>query len=175
MGTTSGGQDFAVPVAAATGFTSTVIPGLAPGTPYYFVARARDLAGNIETNTVEKSATTLGIDLEPKNAAIGIPSLYTISADIYNNGSTAASNVLVYIESCDTLYCECHDITIPSIPASNFVAVSIDPSYVPPIEYRIIVDPNNAIPGEIQEGNNCIDSGGAILLCGGTWPTSCGM
>jgi len=175
---TSGGQVFTVPMASVTGLTSTDITGLYPGTPYYFVARASDLAGNMETNTVEKSATTLGsgIDLEPKNATIGPPSLYNISADIYNNGSTAASGVVVYIESCDVaLNCDCHSQTLTTIPASSFVAVSVDPSNVPPVEYRIIVDPDNTITGEIQEENNCIDSGGAILLCGGTWPTTCGI
>lgn len=166
------------PYATVTGLTSYTVPDLTPATIYYFRIWAVDAAGNLATNTVEKSATTFGggIDLEPKNAMIGPPSLYNISADIYNNGSTAASGVVVYIESCDiALNCECHSQTLTTIPASSFIAVSVDPSNVPPAEYRIIVDPDNIITGEIQEGNNCIDSGGAMLLCGGTWPTTCGL
>ena len=39
------------------GATSYTITNLTPGNPYYFVVRAQDQAGNIDTNKVEKSAT----------------------------------------------------------------------------------------------------------------------
>lgn len=42
----------------AQGVTSRTIGGLTPGRTYFFVVRARDLAGNREANTVERSATT---------------------------------------------------------------------------------------------------------------------
>jgi hypothetical protein len=40
------------------GATSTTVSGLTPATKYYFVVRARDSAGNEDTNKIEKSATT---------------------------------------------------------------------------------------------------------------------
>jgi YVTN family beta-propeller protein len=59
MATTSGGQNFATPSAiTAPGATTYTIMGLLPDTTYYFVVRARDEAGNIDSNTVERSATT---------------------------------------------------------------------------------------------------------------------
>lgn len=178
MAMSSGGYIDQYPNAVVTGTTSYTVSDLAPGTIYYFRVWAADTAENLSSNNIEKSAETpaAGIDLEPKNPAIGPPSAHTISADIYNNGSTIASNVVVFIESCDVaLNCECHERIIAAIPANGFVSVSADPSNIPPVEYRIIADPNDFIEDETDEGNNCIDSGGAMLLCGGTWPTSCGM
>ncbi len=61
IATTSGGQDFLVPPSFTTpaGATSFSVTGLTSATTYYFVVRAKDEAGNVETNTVEVSATTL--------------------------------------------------------------------------------------------------------------------
>ncbi|NOZ26337.1 MAG: fibronectin type III domain-containing protein, partial [Nitrospirae bacterium] len=61
IATTSGGQDFLVPPSFTTpaGATSFSVTGLTSSTTYYFVVRAMDEAGNVETNTVEVSATTL--------------------------------------------------------------------------------------------------------------------
>ena len=57
MATTSGGQNFTSPNFTTTaGTTSYSITGLSAGT-YYFVVRARDEAGNVDTNTVERTAT----------------------------------------------------------------------------------------------------------------------
>ncbi len=60
ISTTSGGQDFLVPPTFTTvpGATTYSVTGLASLTTYYFVVRAKDEAGNIDGNTVEKSATT---------------------------------------------------------------------------------------------------------------------
>ena len=58
--TTSGGQDFNTPTAISpAGATSLLITGLTPGTTTHYVVRARDEVGNVEQNTVERSATTL--------------------------------------------------------------------------------------------------------------------
>jgi hypothetical protein len=56
---TSPTVSFAAPaLTTAAGATSAVVPGLAASTTTYFAVRARDAAGNVETNTVVRSATT---------------------------------------------------------------------------------------------------------------------
>lgn len=67
--TTPGGQNFTNPPAATStpGATSVSLAGLASRTKYYWVVRARDQAGNHDTNTVEMNATTLvsfAVDIE---------------------------------------------------------------------------------------------------------------
>lgn len=58
MATSSGGQDFGTPsFTSMQGATSYSVTGLNPGTTYYFVVRARDSAGNIDSNTVQRSVT----------------------------------------------------------------------------------------------------------------------
>jgi fibronectin type 3 domain-containing protein len=57
--TTSGGQNYSTPTATtAAGATSYTDSGLSAGTTYYYVVRAKDEAGNIDANTVQRSATT---------------------------------------------------------------------------------------------------------------------
>ncbi len=54
--TTPGGENFASPTYTTTaGAASYTVAGLTPGTVYYFVVRARDEAGNIDSNTAEFS------------------------------------------------------------------------------------------------------------------------
>ncbi|MBL9008253.1 MAG: fibronectin type III domain-containing protein [Myxococcales bacterium] len=53
------GQSFTMPsYTTAPGQTSLAVTGLTPGQAYYFVVRAQDQAGNIDGNSVERSATT---------------------------------------------------------------------------------------------------------------------
>lgn len=55
----SGMQDFTEPNAfSGRGVTTHTVVGLEPETTLYFVVRAEDMVGNVETNTVEVSATT---------------------------------------------------------------------------------------------------------------------
>ena len=57
--TSAAGQSFATPTyTTAPGLTSYTVMGLSPGQTYYFVVRAQDQAGNVDTNLVEKSAMT---------------------------------------------------------------------------------------------------------------------
>jgi hypothetical protein len=57
--TAAGGQSFAMPTyTTAPGQTMYTVSGLQPGQVYYFVVRAQDQAGNIDGNSVQKSATT---------------------------------------------------------------------------------------------------------------------
>lgn len=53
--TTAGGQNFATPLATTAAGASDYVDdtATAPGTKYYYVVRARDQAGNMETNTNE--------------------------------------------------------------------------------------------------------------------------
>lgn len=57
ISTTSGGQSFSAPdFTTSAGATSqTITTGLTPGTTYYFVVRAKDEAGNRDSNAVERS------------------------------------------------------------------------------------------------------------------------
>ena len=62
MAESPGGEAFSKPdftTGAPYGITGYAVTGLKPNTSYYFVARARDEAGNSDMNMVEKSAKTL--------------------------------------------------------------------------------------------------------------------
>ncbi|GAH79267.1 unnamed protein product, partial [marine sediment metagenome] len=60
-GTTSGGQDYSsTTYTVSAGITTYTDASTTSGTTYYYVVRAQDAAGNIETNTNEVSATTSG-------------------------------------------------------------------------------------------------------------------
>jgi hypothetical protein len=68
--TSSGAEDFVAAPALTTpaGATSAVVMNLASATMYYFVVRAEDAAGNIDSNTAELSATTgvsFSADVQP--------------------------------------------------------------------------------------------------------------
>jgi hypothetical protein len=56
--TTAGGQDFSKPAATKIGKTEALLTGLSPGTTYHIVCRARDSAGNQETNSIDFVGTT---------------------------------------------------------------------------------------------------------------------
>jgi len=59
---TPGGEVYATPTyMTPAGALNYTVTGLAPGTDYYFVVRARDVAGNIDANTVERSGKTSGL------------------------------------------------------------------------------------------------------------------
>ncbi len=58
MATSSGGQNFSSPnFTTSVGATSYTVTGLDTSTPYFFVVRARDEAGNVDQNILEKMAT----------------------------------------------------------------------------------------------------------------------
>ena len=53
------GVDFTTPLFSTTGNTNFTVPGLSPSTESCFGVRAKDEAGNIDSNIVERCATTL--------------------------------------------------------------------------------------------------------------------
>jgi len=60
QGAAPGGEDFSTPTyTTAPGATSFTTPLLPDDSPYYFVVRARDAAGNRDANTVEQRGTNL--------------------------------------------------------------------------------------------------------------------
>jgi len=173
MSATSGGQNFAVPSFTTTaGATSFSVPGLTPNTTYYFVVRAKDEAGNIDTNTVEKSATTPSLlpDLQPVSPSADTES-YIVSCDVQNNSTTVdAVNVLVFIQSSDGVDTECNSEVI-SVPAGVTQSVTVYTVYSPD-SYRIMVDPSNFIT-ESNEGNNCVDYPAGSWCSVLPWPVVC--
>jgi hypothetical protein len=80
---------------------------LKPGTKYYFRVRCRDEAGNVDSNSVELSATTTGaIDATPPSVTIESPtpgtriaSSATIVARVQDSGGVRAATVFVYYPS----------------------------------------------------------------------------
>lgn len=73
MSATPGGEDFTSPnFTTSQGATSFTITGLNPGTVHYFIVRAMDESGNIDSNTVEKSASTISsISVSDSSTASG--------------------------------------------------------------------------------------------------------
>jgi hypothetical protein len=64
VATAAGGESYATPsYVSAAGASGITITDLAVSTTYYFVVRAKDGAGNVDTNTIEVSATTSGNDV----------------------------------------------------------------------------------------------------------------
>lgn len=149
----SGGQNYTTPTyVSVPGATSYNVPGLSQGMTYYFVVRARDEANNIDSNTVERSATTDFVDLQPINDGMDTS---TIFCDVRNNGTVNAVNVVVWFDYTDGYTDNCDNVTV-SVPAGSIQHVTYAFAFSP-TDYRIIVDPNNAIQ-ESNEGNNCIST-----------------
>ena len=164
---TSGGQNFMVPTyATPPGVTVYTVSGLSQGITYYFVVRARDEANNIDSNTVERSATTYFVDLEPINDGMDTS---TIFCDVRNNGMIDAVNVDVWFDYTDGYTDNCDD-TIISVPGGSTQFTSVAYAFIP-TDYRIIVDPYNLIQ-ESDESNNCISTD--PTKCFLPLPSSCG-
>jgi hypothetical protein len=65
-----GKQDFTTPTASFTGVALGLVTNLTQSTTYYFVCRARDASNNADTNTSERTATTLSDSTPPVFAGI---------------------------------------------------------------------------------------------------------
>ena len=98
MATVHGGENFLSPSYTTTpGQTSFIVTGLNQNTPYYFVVRAKDERGNIDTNTVERSATTLSASSSVLsgrvNNALTTAPLPGVSVTVYSQNTVVASGV----------------------------------------------------------------------------------
>jgi hypothetical protein len=93
--TETGAQDFGQPVLETQpGATGAVVGGLAVSTPYFYVVRARDAAGNVELNSEEITATTLAVaDTVPPTFA-GLTSATALGATVVELSWAAASDDL---------------------------------------------------------------------------------
>ncbi|MFO0677471.1 MAG: hypothetical protein U0169_13130 [Polyangiaceae bacterium] len=128
VATTSGGQNFAGAPALANqpgvaGANTGTITGLSPNTTYYFVVRARDAAGNTETNTVEATVTTPSDNEGPTFGGITSDTMFTYSSYRLNwspasDDVTPAGN-LVYDVCMGTLSTTCTDAFAANIVAST--------------------------------------------------------
>jgi len=154
MATSSHGQNLAIPSFAITGMTSRTVTGLNPGTTYYFIVRAKDAEGNIDNNTVERSATTQAPP--PPQMADLYPTVISFAWDyitfnVNNSGTLPANNVRVVVLVDDTFNGLCSSFVV-SVPAGSFVTLTANQYYYD-VGYRIWVDPNNSI-AESNELNN---------------------
>ncbi len=112
ISTASGGQNFTTPNFTTTaGVTSYTVTGLSAATTFYFVVRAKDETGNIDVNTVERSATTQQmVDVTaPTFGGVSSPTVngmnsITLSWTAGSDNVTAATNLLylIYISLSQT-------------------------------------------------------------------------
>lgn len=159
--TRSGEENLAVPnFTTASGATSYTVTGLSPGTTYYFIVRAKDEAGNIDDNIVEKSGTTqsgkdLSVSTRVTNPCAPLELCPELEITVSNTGNLDATSVQVYyiyeycIESC---YLSCDNRTVSLVAAHGSELVT-DLYNSDTGNYFVIVDPSNLIK-EINESNN---------------------
>ena len=116
MATSSGEQNFSTPnYITSAGSTSYEITGLSSGSTYYFVVRACDEVGNIDTNTVELSETVFNNYSEVILSETGLISYWRLGE---SGGSTAIdskgsfngtySNIRIQVLNDDKLAVKLH-------------------------------------------------------------------
>lgn len=97
--TASGQENFSVPAAVTDpGAAIYVVGNLNPSATYFFVVRARNLAGGIDQNSVEKSATTAAsgsssIDTLPPTVSITAPAAWSALSGAATLTASATDNV----------------------------------------------------------------------------------
>lgn len=108
--TTAGGENYSSPANFTTsaGATSFPVSGLIPGT-YYFVVRARDEAGNIDTNTVERAAVVTDItrptitSVSPANGSADNPTTSPVTvnfSEAVKTSSVTSGSFSLSLASC---------------------------------------------------------------------------
>ncbi|MEK6679123.1 MAG: CARDB domain-containing protein [Nitrospirota bacterium] len=127
----------------------------------YRGAREVDLNGSPTKMGI--TMNLVSVDLCPSNATSNVTSIYFT---INNSGNNAVSNVFYYVQYQSVGVDRCSSgtaaVTTP-IPADGSVAASASGIYPTSNNYRIIIDPLNAIT-ETDDSNN--------EICSGTFCTS---
>jgi len=128
MATTSGGQNFATPTATtAPGVITYTLTGLSPETMYCSVVRAKDEAGNTDTNTIERCVTT---PPPPPSLSISPPTVTIIA--LPNPDSLGSDNVTFTISGGSPPY---------NVTSSN-TAVIPNPGVIPASGGTFTIDPD---------------------------------
>jgi len=157
MASQSGGEDFSNAVLTTpSGETNVLVENLTAGATYYFVVRAMDKAGNSDTNTVERSATTKFVDLMPLTGYTPVMN-GMLSFGVQNNGTTYAYDVetwVLYGSRNSNTFCE--PFTVSKIAPYQTVGFTVYGIYYP--DYLVIVDPQGRIL-ETDKNNNKACSG----------------
>jgi Fibronectin type III domain len=98
---TPDGQDFdSPPQGSFLGGTSGIVDGLDNSSTYYFVCRAKDSSGNEDSNTFQRSATTLNDSTPPTFGGVtGVTNITSTSLDLQWTAATddhSAATDIVY-------------------------------------------------------------------------------
>jgi hypothetical protein len=124
----SGGEDFQSPdVVTVAGATSATVTDLGGDTLYYFVVRARDQAGNVDTNTTEVSATTAHVGFTSDVAPIF---LQACTASYCHAGANAA-------ESIDLSTPQAAHTSLVSVVSSQCNGLTLAEPYKPNASYLL--------------------------------------
>lgn len=142
---TSGGQNLDSPdFVTDPGVTTVTIDGLNPGEEYFFVVRARDEADNVDSNTVEQSATTLSEpDTTPPNFTGVISATAVSSSAVDLTWNAAADNVtpesgIVYDIYYSTLS-EGQNFSVPNVSTPPGVLAHTVTGLSPSTTYYFVV------------------------------------
>jgi len=178
MSTTPGGENFAMPNFTTTpGVTSFNVTGLNPDTVYYFVVRAMDEAGNIDTNIVEKSAKTLAPpDVTPPTFG-GVVSANAVSSARINlqwnpasDDRTLAANIVYLVYRATTSGGE--NLSVPNFTTLHGVTSFSVTGLSPSTRYYFIVRAkdaagnidSNTVEKSAMTYEACVPLGGACEL-----------
>ena len=167
VASTPGGENFAAPsFITSPGSTSFPLTNLSPGT-HYAVVRSRDAAGNIDTNTVERSATIVTSGISVINSCNPVETVFSFTfstvavhstATIANTGSETVNGI-----SCS----DNKTTNLAGVPTSLAPGASatITGSYSPPA---------GASNGPYNDTVTCSGTGTQSgLAVTATGPTSC--
>lgn len=154
----SGGPYTSPTYTTAPGVTTYIADGLTPGTQYYFVVRARDEAGNIDTNTVELAGVYPGVYV---NAADGSDSNDGSRAAPYQTiGAGLASVATTSIEDAVFVDAGTYDDgieTFPLVLPTGTPLVCLGSNFSTMIEYLSFSAPTMVMNDQAGEGRTIID------------------